>query len=282
MAQAVFPPEAVEAVARGEILLQRPEMKKMLDMDKAMADMLSRTDLQPAERFKEYMKIFQRFRTLRDDVLVNGSSKEVESNLTNTAQIDAALEEAELEGTSSLPAEQTIDITPETPPNAQSTNVYPNVTIIKDASTAQLKNMDTEPQTSLAEEFLKAVNESESIGQADGQYYIPNEESEAGDINLSGFINSILNFLLEGRPLSKETIEKFDDLKPLLKNAPRVYALVAAKMPRSARLAPPKRRRTRPAVPNKMKFQRGAGEIKKPERCLFNVWDTQLRSTGLL
>lgn len=87
MAQAVFPPEAVEAVARGEILLQRPEMKKMLDMDKAMADMLSRTDLQPAERFKEYMKIFQRFRTLRDDVLVNGSSKEVESNLTNTAQI---------------------------------------------------------------------------------------------------------------------------------------------------------------------------------------------------
>jgi hypothetical protein len=68
MAQAVFPPDPVNALMEEELLLQRPEVKKMMDMDRAMVDVLSRTDLQPGKCFREYIKLFMCFHMLREDI----------------------------------------------------------------------------------------------------------------------------------------------------------------------------------------------------------------------
>jgi hypothetical protein len=72
MAQAVFPPDPIECLIESQMLLQRPEVKKMAEMDKAMADLLSRTDLTADARLREYMNLFARFKNLREDVIING------------------------------------------------------------------------------------------------------------------------------------------------------------------------------------------------------------------
>ena len=74
MAQAIFPPSTpLEAMAKQELLLQRPEMKKMLELDRKMANILSRTDISAEERAREYEKALLHFRTVREDVLINGT-----------------------------------------------------------------------------------------------------------------------------------------------------------------------------------------------------------------
>jgi hypothetical protein len=77
MAQAMFPPagKAVEALAQQQLLLQRPEMKKMLELDRAMSNILSRADLSADERAREYEKALMHFRSLREDVIVNGTQQ---------------------------------------------------------------------------------------------------------------------------------------------------------------------------------------------------------------
>jgi hypothetical protein len=65
---------ALNTLLYQQALLQRPEMKKMLALDKAMTEVLSKKDLPPEERIREYEKIFYHFRDLKNNILVNGTS----------------------------------------------------------------------------------------------------------------------------------------------------------------------------------------------------------------
>ena len=54
MAQAVFPSQ-LQDILRSHELLQRPEVKRMTELDKEMADILSRGDLTPAAKIRNLM-----------------------------------------------------------------------------------------------------------------------------------------------------------------------------------------------------------------------------------
>jgi hypothetical protein len=293
MAQAVFPP-AVDDAARGEILLQRPEMKKMLDMDKAMADVLSRTDIEGPERIKEYMRILNRFQTLRDDVLINGSDQQIGNEITNTDEI-----ENEINSNSPQILEEEIDSHYQTPPRNPNTSleeidIYPNVTVIKDVPEVARQSLEQEPQTELAQKFLQAIKENEYIEQDDkGGYYLnldqSDDETSNTEIqqqkNISNFMNSVVEFLTEGKPLNKKDIETFNEMEPVMKNAPLVYALIKAKIPRAK--ARPQRKRPTGKLSRHSDSgtsNEGDDESKRrgddglnQERSLFNRWDRTLR-----
>ena len=73
MAQAIFPPVSpLNALLRQQALLQRTEVRKMKEADRAIADILSRTDLSFQERADEYAKLINKFQMFRDDILTNG------------------------------------------------------------------------------------------------------------------------------------------------------------------------------------------------------------------
>jgi hypothetical protein len=283
MAQAIFPPDLISNVTEGEILLQRPEMKKMMNMDKAMADILSRRDLQPSERLREYIKIFARFRSLRDDVLINGTTQVADTD-SRSATVERGLETE----TASSDAERQL---PSTPLNNNEEFMYPNITAIKGASNEQLATLDKEPQIHLAKEFLKALEDSEEIDHApSGQFFmpylsdVPSTSSSMSVKNITTAVKAILNFLLEGGTLNKSTVDIFRDLKPLLKGNPHVYAAIETKIPKSRK----SRNTFSPVIPRNLKYislrtphrsnkKQGAG-VHAPR--IFNVWDTTFRTTS--
>jgi hypothetical protein len=305
MAQAVFPPTPnLGSVIEGEILLQRPEMKKMLNMDKAMADILSRTDLQPSERLREYMNIFSRFRSLRDDILINGTTQEAQKNYDDTTS--TALETETLNATEEfVTPNNTASRVISNPgdfmfPNATEEFVTPNNTASDAISTPREfmfsnvalppEDMDKDPQKRLAEEFLKALEASDDVNHTVSDYfYIPDltDVSSSNSIpekNITNSVKAILNFLLEGGTLNKNAIETFQDLKPLLKNAPQVYAAIDKKIQKTAKKV---RKIFSPLVPKHLKhisvgqpqlilnkLQQGAGVH---DFNIFNAWDIAFR-----
>lgn len=74
MAQAIYPPNTpMENLAKQQLILQRPEVTKMRELDRIMATILSKRNISPDERMREYEKALLQFRAARDDVLINGT-----------------------------------------------------------------------------------------------------------------------------------------------------------------------------------------------------------------
>jgi len=72
MAQAVFPPNPLNELAEQQLLLKRPEVFKMVELDRLMANILSRRDLSAEQRAKEYSKVLSQYQYTREKVLLNG------------------------------------------------------------------------------------------------------------------------------------------------------------------------------------------------------------------
>ena len=80
MAQAIYPPSsAVENLAQQQLILQRPEVTKMVELDRKMATILSKRHITPDERLREYEKALLQFRAARDNVLINGTMMSLEN-----------------------------------------------------------------------------------------------------------------------------------------------------------------------------------------------------------
>jgi hypothetical protein len=85
MAQAVFPySNDILQASREHGLLKRPEMKRMTELDQAIADSLSRTDLTPSQRQQLFEDNLQKFRSVRKEIILNGTTLQPdESELEN-------------------------------------------------------------------------------------------------------------------------------------------------------------------------------------------------------
>jgi len=87
MAQAIYPPNsAMEKIARQQLLLQRPEVTKLMDLDRAMANILSRTDITADERRREYEKALLQFQSVRDNIVINGTMLHAPKDYTDEEQ----------------------------------------------------------------------------------------------------------------------------------------------------------------------------------------------------
>jgi hypothetical protein len=71
MAQPVFPQMA--NLLHEQDLLKRPEVKRMTQLDKAMADTLSRSDLTASQKIRQYDALIQPFRAVRENIEKNGT-----------------------------------------------------------------------------------------------------------------------------------------------------------------------------------------------------------------
>jgi hypothetical protein len=86
MAQAMFTPYSADIIqsSREQGLLKRPEMKRMTELDQAIADALSRTDLTPTQRQQLFEDNLQKFRNVRKEIILNGTTLQPdESELEN-------------------------------------------------------------------------------------------------------------------------------------------------------------------------------------------------------
>jgi len=82
MAQPIFPVE-MQNLLREQELLKRPETKRMTQLDKDMADILSRTDLSPYEKITKWDALIRPFRIARENVIRNGIQLSTEAPTTN-------------------------------------------------------------------------------------------------------------------------------------------------------------------------------------------------------
>lgn len=312
MAQAVFPPDPVENIVEQQILLQRPEVKKMADMDKAMADLLSRTDLNDAARLREYMNIFAKFRSLRDDVIVNGtvldpkmfSISSILGDKDTTARIADEV--------------NTLVTKPEVLPKSPNTsydlnlydlfndtpNYYPNEgatstpfngspepidkqydTVIRGLSESQLMKLDTAPQEELTNAFLNAIKTSKLKERDDGKIFIPiNSNEYEFEKEITKDISAIVKYLAEGKPLSKKNKSIFKTLRPFMTHAIPMYNELTKKLNiiDENQFTPPLNKKRKQIVAstgsaireNDQRFRLGRDK----RRLLWNKWDKKIRS----
>lgn len=75
MAQPIVlaPPEMTEAY-RQQILLTRPEVRKMSKLDQAMADILAETNIDSFKKMEKYYAVLREFMNVRDDVARYGTA----------------------------------------------------------------------------------------------------------------------------------------------------------------------------------------------------------------
>jgi hypothetical protein len=83
MAQAIFPTSKLENILREQELLKRPEVKRMTQIDRAMADILSRSDLTARQKIRQYDALIQPFRAVRENIEKNGTQITSASNKTD-------------------------------------------------------------------------------------------------------------------------------------------------------------------------------------------------------
>ena len=96
MAQAIYPPRnAINDIAEQQLLLQRPEVSKMVDLDRSMANILSRRDLSAEQRAKEYHKALLQFDYTRNQVLLNGTQLQPNISASIAPQLGDVLMESE-------------------------------------------------------------------------------------------------------------------------------------------------------------------------------------------
>lgn len=93
MAQAIYPPStsAMENIAQQQLMLQRPSLSKMSEIDRQIAAILSKKDMTADERKEQYNKLLKEFFAARDDVLINGT--QLKSPIMNVDEIQQPQEE---------------------------------------------------------------------------------------------------------------------------------------------------------------------------------------------
>jgi hypothetical protein len=100
MARAMFPgiSDEIAQSIHQQSLLTRTEAKKMTKLDQEMADILARTDLSPYQKITLFQTTLNKFRTVRDDIVENGTmllnNSTAMQNFNDSQNLSSALKEA--------------------------------------------------------------------------------------------------------------------------------------------------------------------------------------------
>lgn len=84
----------METLAQQQLMLQRPSLSKMSEIDRKIAAILSKKNITPDERKDEYNKLLKEFFAARNDVLINGT--QLQSPVLNTDDIKKNSHQAEI------------------------------------------------------------------------------------------------------------------------------------------------------------------------------------------
>lgn len=231
MAQAIYPPRNVmEDIIQQQTILQRPEVVKMLDLDRLMANILSRSDMSPDERLREYEKAVLQFRAVRDDILLNGLQLRPPPTLTqSTLEPNPVEDRPKLQGKRKRKMDSDMS-NPLTPPYVNKAEpFFQNVTSIRDYNTDQRNRLSTEPiNDEIQQEFIRVLSNQNSAfmyNKENDEWFKKLTATRKRPLqvtDVSEHIKKIMNHVNDpsGNTIDKTSESIYAQILPLFKKSP--------------------------------------------------------------